>query len=94
MNGQVFVAWQQFLTAREKLLAEYDRALVHAQGQPVKTHHGVVGEAAVRDWLEQFLPGRYGVTSGFIKSQNPRAAMTSHFDVIIYDQIEAPILWT
>ena len=88
------VAWQQFLTARRELLARYDEALAHARSQAVATHHGVVGEAAVRDWLARFLPKRYGVISGFIKSQDPKSKMTSHFDVIIYEQLEAPILWT
>jgi hypothetical protein len=88
------VGWQQFLVARRELLAQYDQALIHARDQSVATHHGVVGEAAVRDWLAGFLPKRYGVTSGFIKSQDPKSKMTSHFDVIIYEQLEAPILWT
>lgn len=88
------VAWQQFLTARKELLDRYDQALVHAREEEVSTHHGIVGEAAVRDWLERFLPKRYGVTSGYIKSQDPRSPMTSHFDVIIYDQLESPVLWT
>jgi hypothetical protein len=88
------VAWQQFLTARRELLAQYDQALIHARAQAVSTHHGVVAEAAVRNWLERFLPKRYGVTSGFIKSQDPKSAMTSHFDVIIYEQLESPVLWT
>jgi hypothetical protein len=88
------VAWQQFLVARRELLARYDEARTHAMGQPVATHHGVVAEAAVREWLTRFLPKRYGVTSGFIKSQNPESKMTSHFDVIIYEQLEAPVLWT
>jgi hypothetical protein len=76
------VAWQQFLIARRQLLARYDEALEHARGQAVATHHGVVGEAAVREWLARFLPKRYGVTSGYIKSQDPKSMMTSHFDVI------------
>lgn len=88
------VAWQQFLVARRELLAQYDQAIVHAKGQAVATHHGIVAEAEVRNWLDRFLPKRYGTTSGFIKSQDPQAAVTSHFDVIIYDQLEAPVLWT
>jgi len=76
------------------MLDEYDRAAIHASEQPVSTHHGVVGEAAVRDWLQNFLPKRYGVVSGYIKSQGFETAYQStHFDVIIYDQLEAPILW-
>jgi hypothetical protein len=88
------VAWQQFLVARKELLEQYDQAMVYAKGQAVATHHGVVAEAAVRDWLDRFLPKRYGTTSGCIKSQDPQMKVTSHFDVIIYDQLEAPILWT
>ena len=76
------------------MLDEYDRALVHAKSQPVVTHHGVVGEAAVRSWLATFLPKRYGVTAGYVRSQGFKTAhQTSHFDVIIYDQLEAPTLW-
>jgi hypothetical protein len=88
------VAWQQFLIAKKTMLAEYDQALAHAKEQPVSTHHGVVGEAAVRHWLGTFLPKRYGVTAGFVKSQGfTKAHQTGHFDVIIYDQLEAPTLW-
>jgi hypothetical protein len=87
-------AWQQFLAGRRAILAAYDRALGHAREQPVSVHHGIVGEAAVRDWLTSFLPRRYGVASGYIRNQGlPKPYQTRHFDVIIYDQIEAPILW-
>lgn len=76
------------------MLDEYDRALIHANEQPVPTHHGIVGEASVRDWLGTFLPKKYGVTSGFIRNQGlPTPHQSAHFDVIIYDQVEAPILW-
>ena len=76
------------------MLAQYDVALLHAKGQPVQVHHGVVGEAAVRDWLGTFLPKRYGVVSGYIRAQTaPTPHQTKHFDVIIYDQLESPILW-
>jgi hypothetical protein len=88
------MAWQQFLLAKRSMLAEYDRALEHARSQPVVTHHGNVAEAAVRDWLGTFLPKRFGVTSGYIRSQGmPEAHQSSHFDVIIYDQLNAPTLW-
>jgi hypothetical protein len=81
-------AWQQFLLARRDMLNEYDRARVHAETQAVQTHHGVVGEAAVRDWLSTFLPKRFGVAPGYIRSQNILAPdhQSNHFDVIIYDQ--------
>ena len=68
--------------------------MAHALSQPVPTHHGNVGEAAVRDWLTAFLPKRFGVTSGHIRKQGfADSHVTSHFDVIVYDQIEAPVLW-
>jgi hypothetical protein len=87
-------AWPQFLIARSTMLDSFDRARVHARSQPVQTHHGVVGEAAVRSWLGEFLPKRYGVASGYIRSQGqPKPFQSSHFDVLIYDQLEAPTLW-
>jgi hypothetical protein len=87
-------AWQQFLIGRKNILSRYDAAFAHAKEQPVVTHHGNVGEAAVRDWLATFLPKRFGVTSGYVRSQGiPDAKLSSHFDVIVYDQIEAPVLW-
>ena len=93
-EGTYSAAWQQFLLAKRSMLAEYDRALEHAKSQPVVTHHGNVAEAAVRDWLGTFLPKRFGVSSGFIRSQGmPEAHQSSHFDVIIYDQLNAPTLW-
>jgi hypothetical protein len=93
-SGESAAVWKQFLIARTNLLAQYDAALAHALSQPVPTHHGNVGEAAVRDWLTAFLPKRFGVTSGHIRKQGfTDSHVTSHFDVIIYDQIEAPVLW-
>ena len=86
-------AWQQFLLAKRAMLSEYDRAKEHARTQPVSVHHGNVGEAAVRDWLGTFLPKRFGITSGFIRSQGATPFQSSHYDVIIYDQLEAPTLW-
>lgn len=87
-------AWRQFLLAKRAMLAEYDRALSHAKTQPVVSHHGNVAEAALRDWLGTFLPKRFGVTSGYIRSQGfPEVHQSSHFDVIVYDQLEAPTLW-
>jgi hypothetical protein len=88
------VAWKQFLIGKREILAEYDRAFLHAQTQPVHTHHGNVAEAAFRNWLTTFLPKRFGVTSGYIRSQHSFfIPQSGHFDVIIYDQLEAPTLW-
>jgi hypothetical protein len=38
---------------------------------------------------------RYGVTSGYIRAQRLRTdADYAHFDVIVYDRLDSPILWT
>lgn len=92
-NRPPSVAWDQFMIAKRSMLAEYDLALTHARAQVVSVHHGVVAEAAVRSWLSSFLPKRFGVAPGYLKSQSPEVPLTSHFDVIVYDQIEAPTLW-
>lgn len=42
----------------------------------------------------RILPKRYGVTSGFIISQSvPNLEDFVHYDVIIYDQLDSPVLW-
>ena len=86
--------WKQILTARKEMLDAYDRARDQARGHEVETYHGRVAEAAFRKWLGEFLPKRYGVTSGYVLSPGLRSIdRTPHFDVIIYDQLESPILW-
>lgn len=62
--------------------------------RPTNFGHGKLAEASFRQWLESFLPKRFGVTSGYIISQGQQSGKPIyHFDVIIYDQIESPILW-
>lgn len=61
-----FYGWKEFLTTREELLNEFDRARNKNISRPVRTSHGNAGEAIFRKWLEEFLPKRYAVTSGFI----------------------------
>ncbi|WP_299568482.1 DUF6602 domain-containing protein [uncultured Pedobacter sp.] len=86
--------WKQFLMAREEMLAAYDRAREMSRKRAVQTEHGNVAEAEFRRWLTNFLPKRYGVTSGYIVSQGiPNSEHMVHYDVIIYDQLESPILW-
>lgn len=86
--------WKQILTARKEMLDAYDRAREQARSHEVETYHGAVAEAACRKWLGSFLPKRYGVTSGYVVSPGLGSNVkTPHFDVIIYDQLESPILW-
>ncbi|MNJ94124.1 hypothetical protein D3C87_118110 [compost metagenome] len=86
--------WKQFLIARDEMLSAYDRARELSKKRDVQTGHGVVAEAEFRKWLSNFLPKRYGVTSGYIISPGmPNSENFVHYDVIIYDQLESPILW-
>jgi len=86
--------WRQFLTAKADLLAAYDRAREQSRAHEVATYHGVVAEAEFRRWLSEFLPQRYGVTPGYIVSQFARDTVKlPHFDVVIYDRLESPVLW-
>lgn len=85
--------WRQFLTARTRMLAAYDIAKDQGSNSSVKTRHGLVAEAEFRKWLSEFLPKRYGVTSGFIVSPGISGSEHMvHYDVIVYDQLESPIL--
>jgi len=86
--------WKQILTARKEILDAYDRAREQARAHEVETFHGKVAEAAIRKWLSGFLPKRYGVTTGYIVSAGIASNVKApHFDVIVYDQLESPVLW-
>lgn len=88
------LGWEQFLTSKKEMLDSFDRAKEKTKSHKVEVYHGKVAEAEFRKWLSSFLPKKYGVTSGYIISPGLKSSdMTPHFDVIIYDQIESPILW-
>ena len=86
--------WQQLLNWKRELLSAYDRGLHYTRGHEVETYHGIVAEAHFRNWLSEFLPKKFGVTAGYIISQcAPAEEKTPAVDVIIYDQMESPLLW-
>ncbi len=89
------VGWREFASNRTTILNKYDAAKQRSASRPVKTDHGVAGEAAIREWLAEFLPKKYGVTSGFIIPdvvETPGFKLY-HYDIIIFDALSAPILW-
>jgi hypothetical protein len=87
--------WTQFLTTRKGLLDAYDLAKDRAASHKVRVLHGRSGEAGVRKWLSEFLPQKFGVTSGYIVSAGLKHDVkTPHYDVIIYDVQNSPVLWT
>jgi hypothetical protein len=86
--------WQRFELNRRKMLANYDLAKFENSKRPLQTEHGNVAESALRSWLSDFLPDRWGVTSGFIlppvlEENHP---VEYHYDLIIYDKLNAPVL--
>lgn len=93
-NGIGTQGWQEFLVSKKELLDKYEAAKSRSINRPVRTEHGNVAEAAYREWLSEFLPGRYAVTSGYIISAGYSSrTKLKHFDVIIYDRLESPVLW-
>lgn len=92
-NGIGVQGWRQFLSMKESILGQYDLARSRTASHEVQVFHGRVAEAAVREWLAEFLPQRYGVTAGYIVSQGlPDTTPLKHFDVIIYDRYESPVI--
>lgn len=86
--------WSQFLTARKEMLDSFDKARTQSRKHKVETYHGNVAEAEFRKWLQNFLPKKYAVTSGYIISPGiSDKEKAPHFDVIIYEHLESPILW-
>jgi hypothetical protein len=89
-----FFGWQEFLTNRQDLIQEFENALAKNKNRPVRTSHGNAGEAAVRKLFEDFLPKKYGVTSGYIIPDIIcQEYVLYHYDIIIYDNLNSPVLW-
>ena len=87
--------WREFNRNRKDILAELDRILELITNRPVKTAHGQAVEAYIRKWLTEFLPNKYAVTSGYvIPTLYDDSEKLYHFDIIIYDGLDAPVLWT
>lgn len=88
------IGWEEFLQTKKNILAEYDSVKETTKNRPVKTEHGNAGEAAFRKWLFEFLPEKYGVTSGYIiPDVRADKYVVRHFDVIVYDKANSPVLW-
>jgi hypothetical protein len=87
--------WREFLTAKREMISAYTSACEKAGGRPTPYFDpGRVAEGVFRRWLAGFLPARYGVTSGYIISTAASDIdPVLHFDVIIYDKLESPVLW-
>jgi len=103
-EGQITLEWSgwpQVTTQKRKMVSDFQIFKDMGENRPTETDKGRYAEALFRDWLEQFLPARYGVTSGYIIPQRdstvPRSALKGklrHYDVIIYDRLDSPVLWT
>lgn len=86
--------WLQFLNTKKEMLNAFDKAKRDDSAHKTQTHRGRVAEAKFREWLSDFLPQKYGITSGYIISQGLTFDVKApHFDVIIYDKLESPTLW-
>lgn len=99
-EAQVLSGWIEFITEKLAMLDAFERSKIQIVNRPTQTGKGPVAEAEFRQWLRQFLPKKYSVTSGYIISQADAFTSRSklknkllHYDVIIYDELNSPILW-
>jgi len=61
--------WSQFTTQKRKMVSDFSIFKEMSENRPTETDKGRYAEALFRDLLEQFLPAKYGVTSGYIIQQ-------------------------
>ena len=94
-KGYGSYGWKEFNQNKEDILNEFNRIKALTERRPVRTAHGVAVEAFIRNWLSQYLPKKYAITSGYIIPDvyDDLNYRLYHYDVIIYNQIESPILW-
>jgi len=93
-RATIRIGWNEFITNKNSMLDDFEKAKKQSIHRPTQTDKGKVAEAAMREWLTQFLPKKYAVTSGYIISQGIQFGnKLLHYDVIVYDALNAPILW-
>ena len=87
--------WKEFLRNRKDIITEFDKVLEQTTNRPIHVAHGQAVEAYIRKWLAEFLPKKYAVTSGYIiPDLYDNSGKIYHYDIIIYNRLEAPVLWT
>lgn len=89
------LGWKQFIAAKRDVIDKFDRAKEIDKSHKTSVYRGIIAESAFREWLHQFMPNKFGVTAGYIISQvESDLIKLSHFDIIIFDQINSPVYWT
>lgn len=95
-KSQVYgsIGWREFADVRSELLNAVESSKARNTSRPVPTAHGVAAEAQFRKVLSEYLPGKYGVASGYIiPNFVAEKYRLDHYDVIIYDKLNSPVLW-
>ena len=89
-----FHGYSEFNENRRKILSDYFQSKSVNKNRPVRTQHGVAGEAALRAWLRESLPRKFDVTSGYVIPDFVSSEYDLlEYDLIIFDALEAPVLW-
>jgi hypothetical protein len=95
MERKKHIGVDSFFAERKRLLDAYDTAKAQATDDAVKTEHGFVAEDLAREWLVSFMPKKFGVCKGYIITHSLEyTGDLEEWDIIIYDALEAPILFT
>ena len=80
---------------REFLRNQGQRIAAEGREAGFFSHRGTTGaarEAVLRKPLEEFLPARYGVSSGEVRASD--GSVSSQWDILIYDKLDTPRMYS
>ncbi|MFP4496781.1 MAG: DUF6602 domain-containing protein [Vulcanimicrobiota bacterium] len=89
MQENKIAGWRWFVPRKSEMIQKFQELKGENSGKDAQ----IIAENLFKEWLASFIPRRYNVDSGYIVSEKYKKGEYPYFNILIYDQTEAPELW-